>query len=531
VITLGAIGSFLGGIGLFLLGMGLMTEGLKLAAGPALERILARSTSTRARGLASGILITALVQSSSAVTVAAIGFVNAGLLGLQPALWVLFGANVGTTMTGWLVAFVGLKFDIEALALPLIGAGMALRLTGEGARRGAFGTALAGVGVLFLGIDLLKDAFSGLARDFALPEMGGALGLVAQVLAGVLLTVLMQSSSAAMTVALTAAEGGLASTQVAAAVIIGANIGTSVKALIAAIGATPNARRAAAAHVIFNLLTGVAALALLPWLVDAIGAGRGRLGFEPAPAAELALFHTIFNVLGVVLMWPLAARLTAFLEARFRTAEEDEARPRHLDATVLAVPALALDALQSEVRRIGAVALRMVRAAVAREAGAAPALARDQRIVERLDLAAAAFATRLNRGGMTQESAQRLARILRIERYYETAAEQAAESVAAAGELLAGDAFASERVDAFRRGALRLLEAAAPGHAVASAGDLQAGLADVEIAYQALKAELLEAGAAGGLPIAAMEAELRAASAERRAIEQCVKAARILANG
>jgi phosphate:Na+ symporter len=130
--SLPLIGGLAGGIGLFLLGMSLMTDGLKLAAGPALERILASSTQTRIRGLASGMLVTALVQSSSAVTVAAIGFVNAGLLSLSQALWVLFGANVGTTMTGWLVALVSMKFQIEALALPLIGLGMILRLAGEG---------------------------------------------------------------------------------------------------------------------------------------------------------------------------------------------------------------------------------------------------------------------------------------------------------------------------------------------------------------------------------------------------------------
>ena len=117
-------GGLLGGIGLFLLGMSLMTDGLKLAAGPALGRILTYSTKTRIRGLASGALLTALVQSSSAVTVAAIGFVNAGLLTLGQSLWVLFGANVGTTMTGWLVALVGLQFKIELLALPLIGLGL-----------------------------------------------------------------------------------------------------------------------------------------------------------------------------------------------------------------------------------------------------------------------------------------------------------------------------------------------------------------------------------------------------------------------
>ena len=130
-------GGLVGGVGLFLLGMWMMTEGLKLSAGPQLEQMLARATRSRGRGLAAGVLVTVIVQSSSAVTVATIGFVNAGLLNLSQALWVLFGANVGTTMTGWLVAVVGLKFKIEALALPLVGLGMLLRMGGEAGRRGA----------------------------------------------------------------------------------------------------------------------------------------------------------------------------------------------------------------------------------------------------------------------------------------------------------------------------------------------------------------------------------------------------------
>ncbi|HMM70993.1 MAG TPA: Na/Pi symporter, partial [Rhodocyclaceae bacterium] len=198
MIDLPTLGTMAGGLGLFLLGMGLMTDGLKLAAGAALHRILAGATRTRWHALGSGILVTALVQSSSAVTVAAIGFVNAGLLALGPALWVLFGANVGTTMTGWIVALVGLKFKIEALAMPLAGLGALLRLTGEGRRSGAIGTALAGFGLLFMGIALLQQAFAGLAGQISLPQGEGPLAVLAQIGIGVLMTVLMQSSSAAM---------------------------------------------------------------------------------------------------------------------------------------------------------------------------------------------------------------------------------------------------------------------------------------------------------------------------------------------
>lgn len=237
-----------------------------MAAGPALNRILTSSTQTRLRGLGSGIVVTALVQSSSAVTVAAIGFVNAGLLTFGQSLWVIFGANVGTTMTGWLVALIGFKIKVEAAALPMIGLGMALRLSGAETRRGASGTALAGFGVLFLGIGFLQQAFSGTDAGIDLVGLSGQgfMSVVYFVLAGILLTVLMQSSSASLAIVLTLAQANVIPLQEAAAAVIGANIGTTVTALLAAIGATPNARRAAGAHVLFNALTGTVALLLLP---------------------------------------------------------------------------------------------------------------------------------------------------------------------------------------------------------------------------------------------------------------------------
>ncbi|CAH1202052.1 Sodium-dependent phosphate transporter [Candidatus Nitrotoga sp. BS] len=517
-------GGLLGGIGLFLLGMGLMTDGLKLAAGPALGRILAHSTKTRMRGLASGVLVTALVQSSSAVTVAAIGFVNAGLLTLGQSMWVLFGANVGTTMTGWLVALVGLKFKIEVLALPLIGVGMALRLSGEGNRRGALGQALAGFGVLFLGIDMLKESFSGLSTDFKLPEGDGFKDTVVQVLIGIVLTVLMQSSSAALTIALTAAQGGLLTAQGAAAVVVGANIGTTVTALIAFIGATPNAKRAAAAHILFNLLTGAVALALLPWLVPAIGAAGEVLELGSAPAAKLALFHTAFNLLGVMLVWPIADRMARFLEGLFRTAEEDEASPRYLDANVATVPVLALDAMEQEVRHMGGIALRMMREAMT---GASQGkLAKDQQIVARLNQTVANFIARLNQAGMSQDSARRLPHILRVARYYEAMAELAMEAAAAAREtplpvlIETGGTF-------FDQGT-RLLSRVDPEGVLAHGADVESDLQSLEGDYQILKKELLEAGAQGRLSVTDMDARLRAASAIRRAVQQAVKATRLL---
>jgi phosphate:Na+ symporter len=519
-----ALSTTTGGLGLFLLGMAMMTEGLKLAAGRALERILAGATRTRWHALGSGVLVTALVQSSSAVTVAAIGFVNAGLLGLGGALWVLFGANVGTTMTGWIVALVGLKFKVEALALPLVGVGAVLRLTGTGNRRGAIGTALAGFGLLFLGIALLQQSFTDLADQVALPRGEGPLAVLAQVAIGALLTVLMQSSSASMTIALTAAQGGLLTPQGAAAVVIGANIGTTVTALLAAVGATSNARRAASAHVIFNVLTACVALVLLPWLVGAIGTLRAWLELPAEPAAQLALFHTIFNVLGVVLMWPVSDALTRWLRNRFREGDEDEANPRHLDDNVLAVPALAIDALAREVGRLGDISRRMVRRALRGEPVAV--VAQDAAIASSLGSAIERFVERVNRATMSSATSTQLARVLRLQRYHDAAAEQA--ELAAAGAAAAA-AHAPESVrmamEAFRAAAESLVSEMDAGQA--HTGSLR----QTDDAYQHAKAALLSAGAEGGIAMAPMEEALRSLSAMRRALQQAFKAVGMATTG
>jgi phosphate:Na+ symporter len=522
-LSVDALAGLAGGLGLFLLGMTMMTNGLQMAAGPALEHILAAATRTRWHALGSGILITALVQSSSAVTVATIGFVNAGLMTLAPALWVLFGANVGTTMTGWIVAFVGLKFKIEALAMPMIGLGVVLRMSGGGSRRGPVGDALAGFGLLFVGISMLQQTFTGFAGQIAIPQGDGALSVMTQVLVGALLTVLMQSSSASMAIALTAAQSGLLSPQSAAAVVIGANIGTTVTAVLAAVGATPNARRAASAHVLFNLLTGVVALLLLPWLIDALGAMREALGLPPDPAAKLALFHTTFNLLGVMLMWPLAGLLTAWLLTRFRAREEDEAQPRHLDDNVLAVPTLALDALEREVARIGHGSVELARAAL--RGSDAAALARGQQVVARLNAAVEGFVERMNLRAMPLRTSQRLARTLRVQRYHETTAEHTLAAGAPPSALMSLDDTVAGPLARFRARADVLLERCDPGRPPTDAWLRSEALVAMEAAYEDLKSALLSAGARGYARLPEMEQVLRHFSLLRRAAQQAHKGA------
>ncbi|MCW8808222.1 MAG: Na/Pi symporter, partial [Rhodanobacter sp.] len=498
-------GMLLGGLGLFLLGMLLMTEGLKQAAGPLLGRVLGASTQTRWRGLLSGMLVTALVQSSSAVTVAAIGFVNAGLLDLGQSLWVLFGANVGTTMTGWLVALIGFKIEVEAAALPVIGLGMALRLSGQHTRRAALGTALTGFGVLFLGIGFLQHAIVVDGHSLPWGLLGdGLLAVLAFVLGGLALTVLMQSSSAVLAVTLTLAQGGVLPLTEAAAMVIGSNIGTTVTALLAAIGATPNARRAASAHVAFNLLAAAVALALLPLLIHAVDGLRTLLGLDASPAVSLAMFHSVFNLLGVALMWPLANRLTAFLKRQFRTRDEDAAQARYLDRNVASVPSLAADALRRELQRLGDIALTVAWARLGHWLGDDQ---RPQEAAAYLPLSQVIhdFVTGVNRSSMSQSSAQALATLLRVQRYYDTCHELS-------GELVTTAALPTEPLQTATRALLRrgerLLLQLNPAHADFAPLDAEQANG-FESDYQVLKAGLLAAGAAGQIDIARMDALLR----------------------
>lgn len=243
-------GMLAGGLGLFMLAVTMITDGLKSAAGHALRGMLGKWTRSPAHGILTGLTITAIVQSSSAVTVATIGFVNAGLISMHKSLGVIYGSNIGTTMTGWLVAIVGFKINVEAFALPMIGLGMLFRITGGESRRAHFGLALAGFGLFFIGIDVLKDAFDGLAAAIDLAEFTaeGITGVLLFTAIGFLMTVLTQSSSAAIAITLTAATGGVVGLYAAAAMVIGANVGTTTTAAIAVIGATANAKRVAGTY-------------------------------------------------------------------------------------------------------------------------------------------------------------------------------------------------------------------------------------------------------------------------------------------
>lgn len=334
------IAHLIGGVGLFLLGMTLLTDGLKALAGDALRRALVRFAGGPTSAVVSGAALTALVQSSSATTLATIGFVSAGLLTLEQAIGVVLGANLGTTSTAWLVSLVGLKFSVSTLALPLVGLGALGRVLARD-RVAQAGTALAGFGLVFIGIDTLQAGMASLAAQIDPGTLPGATagGRVVLVLVGAVMTVLMQSSSAAVATTLAGVQSGTIALDQAAALVIGQNVGTTVTAAIAAIGATVPARRTALAHILFNGLTGVVALALLPAFVALVVNATDDVH---DPAVTLALFHTVFNLLGVLIFLPLTRQLGSM--AKRLVPEQGPTLTRYLDPTVTRVPAVALEA-------------------------------------------------------------------------------------------------------------------------------------------------------------------------------------------
>lgn len=520
------IGSLLGGLGLFLLAVTMITDGLKLAAGDALRDILTRSTRTPLRGVVSGILMTSLAQSSSAVTVATIGFVNAGLLNLLQALGIVYGANIGTTMTAWLVAVVGFEFKIELFALPMIGIGMAMRLIGASSRVGALGEAIAGFGLFFIGIDVLREAFQGFAAGMDLTSLSSdsALGLLLYVLAGFLATLLTQSSSAAIAITLTAATGGVLALDAAAAMVIGANVGTTSTAALSVIGATSNAKRVAAAHVIFNVITGVVALLLLPILLKVVAWTSDTFGLQAMVAVNLAIFHTVFNILGVAIMWSYTRQLARFLQGRFKTVAEELGQPVHLDKNVMVSPSLAIDALRLELGRMAGLSRQHAIAAI--NGARASEIEHLHVALNTLNEGVESFVNQLERERLGEATAVELSSLLRINNYLAEVSTLAAEIAQQPADLQnIRNSAAGETCENYLNSITALIRAC----------DLDAERIDPEsldTQYKALrkqwhdlKSTLLQKATVGQLPLSGLNTALELLRSALRIAEQSTKVA------
>lgn len=513
-----------GGLGLFMLGMWLMSEGLRMAAVNTLHQLLQHWTRTRLHGLAMGFFLTALIQHSGAVTVATIGFINAGLLTLQRAMWIIFGTNIGTTVTVWLVAIIGFNFNIAAFALPMIGIGMLLKIT-QGERPVAWlGQALVGFGVLFLGIDVLKDSFADLGAALSLDISTGHLAADILLFTGIgfLVTVLLQSSSLMLAITMTALAGGIIGLMPAAAVVIGSNIGSTSTAVFSSFGSSAAAKRLVSSHVIFNLMTASVALIILAPLLAVLHFLQQLVVDIPAETTTLALFHTLFNLLGIVLIWPIANTLVSWLEHRFIGHDDALGKALYLDKYALDLPTLAMHSLVKETQRVADMALKAATDSINFERRS-PELKKNQHYCDQIIIAIGEYSHQLYKQKLPESVSEKLPELLRINQYYSAICELSVMLNKNRGTLETSIATQIEaQLNGFYKACLKLLQAANLHDSGET--DINHQMDALESTYQSLKSVLLRRGAEGTLSIARMDKLLTTISQARRMCQQSIKA-------
>ncbi|MCH8554375.1 MAG: Na/Pi symporter [Schleiferiaceae bacterium] len=336
------------GLGLFLFGIMLMEEAIKTLSGKAFKILIRKYTATPLRAVGTGTVATAILQSSSAVTLMTLAFVGAGIMQMSSAIGVVLGANLGTTVTSWLVASLGFKVKIEALAMPFVGIGGLMYLFLEGKPRAAqLGKLLLGFGLLFLGLDYMKVSISDFAENFDLSPYADY-GRLFFFLIGVIITALVQSSSASLAIILTALFSGILTFETAAAMAIGANVGTTITVLIGAVGGGALKMRVAMSHLIFNFVIGVLALLFLSQLSHFVSQ---TLGLAHDPPIALAAFHTIVKAGGVLLFLPFTGKLADWLTARF--PEKDTSFSKYISKLpAQLVPDATLASMEKETERL-----------------------------------------------------------------------------------------------------------------------------------------------------------------------------------
>ena len=339
------------GVAILLFGMIMLEDGFKAFTKGPLQKILKRATNKLYKSIPIGAFVTALIQSSSLVSIITISFLSAGLIDLFSALGIVFGANIGTTATAWLVAGFGLKVKISSLAMPMLIFGIIFSFQKKNSLKG-IGNVLAGLGFFFLGIHFMKEGFEVFKGYIDLTEyaVSGFLGVVIYCALGVVITTILQSSSATLALILTALAAGQIEYENALALAIGANIGTTITAILGSLSSNVAGKRLAAAHFIFNTITGIVALffiyplaGLVDFLSDKVGIVEGDY------VLKLALFHTIFNVVGVLLMLPFLKLLVRGLVLIFKEKEGgDIDEPKFLNDSVLKFPTSTISALLKE---------------------------------------------------------------------------------------------------------------------------------------------------------------------------------------
>jgi phosphate:Na+ symporter len=370
--------SVIGGLGIFMLGMKYMSEGMQAVAGNSLRRMISLVTDNPVLATGAGTGVTVLIQSSSITTVIVVGLVNAGLMKLHQAVGVIMGANVGTTITGWV-----LVLQIGRYGLPILGAAALAYLFARGDRLRFIAMAIMGMGMVFFGLELMKNGFAPMkempmfVEAFAWFDASTYAGVYKAVLIGCILTLIVQSSSATLGITIGLAATGVIPFTTAAALVLGENIGTTVTIVLASLGANTNARRTAAAHVLFNVIGVLWITLLFPWysrlvafvIESAHGVNPMEISFAAFPdpvqyaailTAGIALTHTGFNVTNTLLFLPFIRQFTRLLERIIPDPHTKEvARLRRFGGSGVAAPVLRLEQSRMEVVQMGDIILGM----------------------------------------------------------------------------------------------------------------------------------------------------------------------------
>ena len=350
------------GVAIFLFGIMALEDGFRRFSGGLLERFLRNSTDRLWKALNFGFLTTALMQSSSLVSVLVISFLSAGLIQLASGIGIIFGANLGTTASVWLVAGFGLKVNLSAYAMPMLAFGIVMIFQKSSTWKG-IGWVLAGVGFLFLGIHYMKEGFDTYSEsiDLSAYAIPGFRGLLLYILLGIVATVIVQSSSAMLALTVTALAAQQITYENALALSIGANMGTTVTAILGSLGANIAGKRLAVAHLIFNFITGLIAIVFIyqfliavKWISDAMGIAGDNY------ALRLAVFHSLFNLLGIIVMLPFVNMLVRLLEWLLREPVTVIKKPKYLNDAALESPQAALEVVYKESERLYDLATRVI---------------------------------------------------------------------------------------------------------------------------------------------------------------------------
>ena len=339
-----------GGISVFLLGMLSLERGFKTFTGGMLEKLLQKTTDTLWKSLSFGFISTVLMQSSGLVSVITISFLSAGLIDLVAGIGIVFGANLGTSSGAWLIAGLGLKVNISSYAMPLLVFG-ALGIFQADKKVKSIGTILAGLGFLFLGIHYMKEGFQSFENTINLVDyaMTGVKGLLVYTVVGIIVTIIMQSSHATILLILTALSVQQITYDNALALVIGANIGSTITAIIGSLSANIQGKRLAGAHLLLNLLTGLFTLVFINQFIVAVDIISAALGIAATDnALKLATFDSLSNLLGILLILPFINRMVSVLEKLFKEKHPHRFKPKYLNPSAMKFPETAIESVRLE---------------------------------------------------------------------------------------------------------------------------------------------------------------------------------------